>query len=172
MHPPSLQQSWSSICYITTVRVFEACFAPGGPLSVNLPRGLSTTGLRVMLEWQWHKHSIIISLSEPLSLGTRCRLFKLSGIWEMLTVCWQFHSNICFASLYFVISVQRKTLLCVCSSVPVGERRRLPAPLSSESHRYCYSMSFLSSQWTKSITGGEHLWSGWMEGWLWWNEIG
>ncbi len=35
-------------------------------------------------------------------------------------------TNLCFTSLYFVISVQRKKLLCDCSSLPV-EMRNLPA---------------------------------------------
>lgn len=42
---------------------------------------------------------------------------------------WGFLSstNLCFPSLYFVISVQRKKLLCDCGSLPV-ERRKTPIP--------------------------------------------
>lgn len=52
-------------------------------------------------------------------------------------------TNLCFASLYFVISVQKKKLLCVCCSLPVEERRNLPAlpELSGRVIPFCVSVT-------------------------------
>lgn len=91
----------------------RSCYSVVPPMAVILsisPGVLFLERLRAMPEWQWHKHSIIITLSHLFSMGTRCCLFKSAWIWELVTASFfiaLFHSffgflsstNLCFAPL-------------------------------------------------------------------------
>lgn len=85
---------------------------PDGLPPVNLLGDLALEGLRAMLEWQRHKHSIIITRSNLLSTGACCCLFKAAWIWEPVTACFSL-AFFFFFHFFLGISVFNKSLLSI-----------------------------------------------------------